>query len=142
MTTSKFTFAAKAKLPAVCHAQLALAEPLAVDGAPPRLTAFATWTHPDPAYEIAESFPLSFDAEANEWSGASSDSGLNLQVTVHPLPTPNHYTFELELRIDQDAYDSVDWEDVDLVSLHPFDSGPLQSHYPPPYPWTELHVLA
>jgi len=140
MTSSKFASQKGIKLPAVCHKQLEGLRPDYEDGEPNHLSAYAHWKDVTSGIDLSESFPVYEGPAANEWTGYSDQDGPNLAVHVHHVPTTNYFHFILYLREGTRVDGSVDWNWELLEPRPPFDSGLLVHHYPPPYPWTELHV--
>ena len=94
------------------------------------LHAFCRWYEIEPAYDVTESLRLDVDDSLPGWSGASSDTGLNLQVKVWILPQANRYTLNLILRRGTQEISDDSWHDVLIKEPPPFDSHELHHHWP------------
>jgi hypothetical protein len=141
MTSSRFSGKQTIKLPAVCHKELYDLEPVYAKQLPSQLSAMAIWNDIGIPINIAESFPLLFNASANAWTGQSANVGYNLAVTIAVLAAPDTYDLTLELRIDTTVLDDDSWHDQVIAPPRPFDSGLLSHTYVWPTDYNELRVL-
>ena len=131
---------AKSKRPSVCRTRLwPLGLPY-IAGRPTSLAAYCRWYEPMITVDVSESFRLTTDDELPGWSGASSDSGINLQVKVRILEAENRYDLHLILRDGLDEITDDSWHDVLIPKPPPFDSGELE-HGWPLGGVTAIHVL-
>lgn len=141
MVSSRFSGKQTIKLPAVCRKELYNLPLVYATSLPTQLSAMAIWRDAAIAVDLAESFPLVFNASANEWQGRSGDSGLNLAVRIAVMPAADTYDFFLELRNGTSLLDDDSWHGEVVAPPRPFDSGLLQHTYAWPTDYNELRVL-
>lgn len=120
----------KSKRPSVCGSRKWPLPPPYVNGKPQMLHAFCRWYEIDPPYDLAESVRLDLDDSLPGWSGASSDTALNLQVKVSILPQANHYDLNLILRRGTQEISDDSWHNIFIPEPPPFRSPHLEHLWP------------
>lgn len=141
MMSSRFSGKQTIKLPAVCHKELYDLPLVYATPLPSQLSVVAIWKDAAAAIDIAESFPLFFNASANTWTGQSGNEGLVLAVTIAIMPPVDTYDLLLELRRGTTVLDDDSWHDQIIAPPRPFNSGLLFHDYGPPLDYNELRVL-
>lgn len=141
MVSSRFSGKQTVKLPAVCHKELydlplVYAKPL-----PTQLSVLAIWKDTTTPADVAESFPLFWNAAIPGWAGQSGNTGLNLAVTIAVLPAADTYDLSLQLRNGTALLDDDSWHGQTIAPPRPFDSGLLFHDYGPPTDYNEIRVL-
>ena len=141
MASSRFSGKQTIKLPAVCHKELYDLPDVYVHPLPTQLTVLAIWRDTTVPVDLAESFPLFWNAAHNEWTGQSASTGWNLAVTIAALAAENTYDLTLELRTATSVLDDDSWHGQIIAPPRPFNSGLLRHVYAWPEDYNQLHVL-
>lgn len=99
-----------------------------IAGKPVKLAVYARWKQDICAINVdaIESFQLSYNPDTKDWTGASSDKGLNLAVEICSLAEKDRYDCELILRNGTTVLDSHNWSNRTIADVRPFDSKLLE----------------
>lgn len=108
---------------------------------PTELRSAAWWYDSGIPIAIAESFQLVTDAGVPGWTGASAQTGWNLQLTIKILPAQDLYDFLLNLRDGPAIIDDDSWHNIHVPPGPPWKSGILQHLYALPTDRNGIQVL-
>jgi len=140
--STKFSPAKKnTRPPAICRKGAVGLPPAYVGGLPTSLTCYAAATKTSGYDNIAQSFQLVWEPARARWRGAASETGANIEATVHGVAVDDTYELEIFVRDGSSILGTYAWEDHVITPGPPFDSGLLRRPPVPPLAGFSIHVM-